>query len=68
MAINRGAIWKFVTLDCRKMHLRATEQLKIPFKDSLTMNEIFDKSNDMVLKLHENRRQTQFPWSLVVPA
>ena len=29
--------WKFVTLDCRKMHLRALEQLKMSLKINLTM-------------------------------
>ena len=32
----KGQIWKFVTLDCRKMHLRVPEQLKMSLKDSST--------------------------------
>ena len=50
--------WKFVSLYCRKMHLRAPEQLKMSLKSSSTTTEIFDKSQDVELKLHKNRKQT----------
>ena len=58
---------KFVTVDRLKMHLRVPEQLKRSLKNSTTTTGI-DKSHDVVLKLHKNREQTYFPWSLVVPA
>ena len=61
--------WKFVTLECREMHLRAPEQLKMSFKNSSTTTESFDKLHDAVLKLQENwGKKTYFPWFLVVPA
>ena len=50
--------WKFVTVDCWKMHLRAPEQLKMTLKNLPSMIEIFNKSYDVVLKLRENRKQT----------
>ena len=50
--------WKFITLDCWKMHLRAPEQLKMSLKNLPSMTEIFNKSYDVVLKLRENRKQT----------
>ena len=36
MVDAKGQIWKFVTLDCRKMLLRAPEQLKMSLEDSST--------------------------------
>ena len=54
----RGKIWKFVTPDCRKMHFGALEQLKMTLKNSSKTTDIFDKSRDVVLKLHKNRKQT----------
>ena len=35
-----------------------TEQLKMSLKNLTTTTKIFDKSHDVVLKLHENRKQT----------
>ena len=48
--------------------MRAQEQLKMSFKSLSTTTGVFKKSHDVGLKLHENRDQTYFPWSLVVPA
>ena len=38
-------------VDCHKMNLRATQDLKMILKSSSTMT-------DVTLKLHENRKQT----------
>ena len=40
------------------MHFGAPEQLKSSLKNSSATTEIFDKSQNMELKLHENRKQT----------
>ena len=48
----------FVTVDFRKMHLRAPEQLKISLKIFLTTTDIFCNSHDVVLKSHKNQKQT----------
>ena len=40
------------------MHLQSPEQQEMSLKSSSTMKEIFDKSQDMELKLHENQKQT----------
>ena len=53
-----GKIWKFVTRDFWKMHLLTQEQLKMFLKKLSTMTDIFDKSHDVMLKLHKNRKQT----------
>ena len=50
-------MWKSVTLDYGKMHLRAPEQLKMSPKNSSTTTDTFEKSHD-VLKLHESQKQT----------
>ena len=40
------------------MHMRAPEQLKMFLKISPTTADILDKSHDVMLKLHKNRKQT----------
>ena len=58
-----------------EMHLRAQEQLKMSLKNVSAMKNIFERSHDVVLKLHENRNQTyglyetklMISWSLLVP-
>ena len=42
--VPRGRIWKFVTLDCRKMHFQTPEQLKMSFKNSSTTT-LYDAKN-----------------------
>ena len=54
---GEGKIWKFVTLDYCKMHLRAPEQLKMSLKNLSITTEIFDKSHELVLKLRENWKE-----------
>ena len=44
-----------------------TRTAKKVLKNSTATTDI-DKSHDVVLKLHKNREQTYFSWSLVVPA
>ena len=56
MVSAEGENWKFVLLDCRKMHLRTPEQLKMSLKTSSTTTDNFDKSRDVVLQLHGNRK------------
>ena len=56
----RRKIWKFVTQDCWRMHLRAPKQLKISLKKSSTTTDIFDKSHDVVLKLTRPHSQGFF--------
>lgn len=51
-------ILKFVTLDCRKIHLQTPEELKMFLKNLSTMANILNKSHDMMLKLHKKRKQT----------
>ena len=69
MVGNEGKkAYRFVTVDCRKMHLRAPEHLKMSLKKLSLTADIFGKSHDVVLKLHQNWKQTYFLWSLVVPA
>ena len=59
MVGNEGKkAYRFVTVDCRKMHLRAPEQLKMSLKIFLTTTDIFGDSHDVVLKLHKNRKQS----------
>ena len=58
-----GIIWKFVTLDCWKMYLPKPELLKMSLKNSSTTTDIFVKSHDVVLQLHENRKQTLLPYN-----
>ena len=68
MVDSEGIKLKIFTLESLKMHLRAQKQLKMSFKNVSPMTDIFEKSHDVVLKLHENRNQTYFSWSfLVVP-
>ena len=50
--------WKFDTLDCLNIHLRAPERLKMFLKSFLITTDIFYKSHDVALKLYENRKQT----------
>ena len=50
-----GKNWKIVTLDYQK---QTSEELKMSLKDSSTITDILDISHDVVLKLHENRKQT----------
>ena len=42
-----------VIVDCRKMHLRPPEQLKMPHKNSLTTADIFHESHDVGLKVQD---------------
>ena len=44
-------LWKFDTLD-------APKQLKVSVKSSSTTTDILNKSHDVILKLHKNRKQT----------
>ena len=53
----KGANFGYSSL-CRKMHMRAPEQLKMFLKNSPTTADILDKSHDVMLKLHKNRKQT----------
>ena len=60
-------MWKFVSIDCRKMHFASTRTAKNVLKNSSTAKHIFDKSHDVVLKLHKNRKLSSRDL-LVVPA
>ena len=54
----KAKILKFVTLDCRKIHLQTPEELKMFLKNLSTMANILNKSHDVMLKLHKKRKQT----------
>ena len=60
-------MWKFVSIDCRKMHFARTRTAKNVLKNLSTTKHIFGKSHDVVLKLHKNRKLSSRDL-LVVPA